>query len=105
MSNSPNVNSDLVKKVAQLSSIPVNNNQAQDLAEKFEQTLETINNLQTVDTKNVEPTHQVTGLENVWREDEVKPKQSFTQQQALANAKKSHDGYFVVPRILDQKDA
>jgi aspartyl-tRNA(Asn)/glutamyl-tRNA(Gln) amidotransferase subunit C len=105
MSNSPNVNSDLVKKVAQLSSIPVNNNQAQDLAEKFEQTLETINNLQTVDTKNVEPTHQVTGLENVWREDEVKPEQSFTQQEALANAKKTHDGYFVVSRILDQKDA
>lgn len=105
MSKQTAINSQLVKKMATLASIPVSDQVAQKLATGFSETLTTIDNLQSVDIKKVEPTHQVTGLENVLREDVTHPEQSFTQSEALANAKHTHAGYFVVPRVLDQKDA
>jgi aspartyl-tRNA(Asn)/glutamyl-tRNA(Gln) amidotransferase subunit C len=58
-----------------------------------------VGKLNEVDTTNVVPTSQVTGLENVFREDDVKP--SLTQEQALANAPQKHNGYFVVKAVME----
>lgn len=89
-----------VQHVAKLALIPVSNEEAQNFREAFEQTLNVIDNLKIVDTTSTEPTHQVTGLENVLREDVVDTERMFTQEQALANAPHQHEGYFVVDRIL-----
>ncbi|MEK6879283.1 MAG: Asp-tRNA(Asn)/Glu-tRNA(Gln) amidotransferase subunit GatC, partial [Nanoarchaeota archaeon] len=62
-------------------------------------TLNYLNKLNEVDTKDVEPTPQVTGLENVTREDKTRP--SLTQEEALTDTKSTQNGYFKVPRILD----
>ena len=80
----------------------MNDKHADALLSAFEETLAVIDNLREVDVQKVEPTHQVTGLENITREDVVDSKRMFTQEEALANASKTHDGYFVVPRIIDQ---
>lgn len=93
-----------VAKVAKLASIPVAQSQLESLKDAFVETLGVVTNLQQVDVSAVEPTHQVTGLENVWREDVIRPELSFTQSQAVANAKRQHEGYFVVPQIIDQGD-
>jgi aspartyl-tRNA(Asn)/glutamyl-tRNA(Gln) amidotransferase subunit C len=90
-----------VKRVAQLANIPLEDTQAEKFVGAFEETLEVIENLKEVSTAELEPTHQVTGLENVMREDVVDEKHMFSQQQAITNAKKTYQGYFVVPRILD----
>jgi len=45
---------------------------------------------------------QVTGLENATREDEVQEERMFTQEEALRNAPRTHNGYFVVDQILDK---
>ena len=51
----------------------------------------------------VEPTfHPIGGLVNVMREDVAE--ESFTQEQALANAPVQQDGSFVVPAILGGGD-
>lgn len=51
----------------------------------------------------VEPTfHPIGGLVNVMREDMAE--ESFTQEQALANAPVQQDGSFVVPAILGGGD-
>jgi aspartyl/glutamyl-tRNA(Asn/Gln) amidotransferase C subunit len=88
--------------VAQLATIPISDEEATTLTAAFTDTLATIDNLQEVDTAAVQPTHQVTGLTNVTRADEVDTKRMFTQQQALSNAKKTHQGYIVVPLILEK---
>lgn len=93
-----------VAKVAKLANIPVATPQLEALKDAFIETLGVVTNLQQVDVAKVEPTHQVTGLENVWREDVVRPELSFTQAQAVANAKRHHQGYFVVPQVIDQGD-
>lgn len=94
---------EIVAKVAGLANIPITNTELDKLTAAFAETLEVVDKLQAVDTTNVKPTHQVTDLVNVWREDKIDLNQQFTQNQALANAK-HHNGYFVVPRILKSED-
>ncbi|NCN03655.1 MAG: Asp-tRNA(Asn)/Glu-tRNA(Gln) amidotransferase subunit GatC [Candidatus Pacebacteria bacterium] len=89
-----------VQHIAQLANIPVDDSEAKKLATGFEETLDTIKDLRAVDTEGIEPTHQVTGMENVLREDIVDDSRTFTQAEALANAKETYQGFFVVPRII-----
>ncbi len=56
--------------------------------------------IKKLNTDNIHKTSQVTKLENVFREDEVNEARMFTQLQALANAKRVHEGYFVVNAII-----
>jgi aspartyl-tRNA(Asn)/glutamyl-tRNA(Gln) amidotransferase subunit C len=93
-----------VAHIAQLANIPVSDAQAATLTTAFAETLKVIENLQQCDVSNVQPTHQVTGLENVTRTDEVDHDRMFTQKEALQNAAQTHNGYFVVPQILTAKD-
>jgi len=92
-----------VKHISTLANIPISDTESQSLATAFEETLEVIDKLQSLDVKDVEPTHQVTGLTNILREDEVDEDRMFSQEDALANAKKIHNGFFVVPRIIDKE--
>lgn len=103
MSNTPKITKQIIKHVANLSNIPVTESEQENLKNAFEETLDVIAELQSVDVKNVELTNQVTGFENVLREDIVDETNTFTQQEALANAKKTHNGFFVVPRIIEEK--
>lgn len=91
-----------VQHIADLANIPITDQEQANLADSFSQTLDVINELTQVDVTGVEPTHQVTGLENVLREDIVNEEIMFSQKEALANGKKIHDGYFVVERIIDE---
>lgn len=55
--------------------------------------------LQNIDTSNVEPTSQVTGLTDVLREDEVIPS-NVTPEELVAAAPSHQDGYFKVKRVM-----
>ncbi len=93
----------LVEKVATLAALPLQESQVQKLQSAFEDTLAVIENLKELDISKVEPTHQVTGLTNILREDSAPQGYSFSQEQALANAQHTHQGYFVVERVLDNE--
>jgi len=54
--------------------------------------------LNRVDTRDVPPTSHAIFINNVFREDEVKP--SVPEERALANAPESEDGSFVVPKVI-----
>ena len=91
-----------VQHVANLANIPVSEKEKKQLSKDFSETLGVINNLLTMDTKKVEPTHHTTGLQNILREDEVNKKTMFTQKQALANGAQIHNGYFVVKQVISK---
>ncbi len=99
---SKTISSDQVKHIATLANIPISSAEEDAFAEAFTETLEVVDGLKKVDTKNVEPTHQVTGLENVLRQDEVHSETMFTQKQAIANASQTYKGYFVVPQVIEK---
>ncbi len=92
-----------VKKIASLAKIPISSVQEKELASGFNATMEVVDELFKVDVAAIAPTSQVTGLTNVFREDEVDAIRIFTQEQALANAKYTHNGFFVVEQIIEQE--
>lgn len=101
MTNTHIISPQQVKHIAHLAQIPIDDDEASELSSAFEETLQVIENLKKVDVDQVETTHQVTGLENILREDTVDEKRMLTQEEALQNAEQTHQGYFVVPRLID----
>lgn len=90
-----------VKRVAQLANLPLSDEELKNLTPQLAAIVGFISKLQKLDTRNVAPASQVTGLENICREDVVDPTRMFTQDQALANAKDKYNGFFRVPAIFD----
>lgn len=88
-----------VNHVAKLANLILSEEEKAKFEKQLEETVEYVEGLNEVDTNNIEPTSQVTGLENIAREDEIKP--SLTQEQALSNAKSTHKGFFKVKGILN----
>jgi aspartyl/glutamyl-tRNA(Asn/Gln) amidotransferase C subunit len=85
------------EKIASLANVTLLNDEKETLTTQLEETLESVDILNELDT-NEEGTSQVTGLSNVFRNDEIK--KSFTQKEALSNAKKTYNGYFEVPSLF-----
>lgn len=94
------ISKNLVKHMSRLAKIPITPTEEEDFADGFSKTLDVIDKLFDVDVKNTEPTHQVTGLENVLRDDKIDEKKMLSQESALNGTKNKHNGYFVVPQIL-----
>lgn len=61
-----------------------------------------IEQLNRVDTENVEPVAQLTDLTNISREDTSSEAQSLTQAQTLQNAKTAKDGYIRVEALFTE---
>jgi aspartyl-tRNA(Asn)/glutamyl-tRNA(Gln) amidotransferase subunit C len=87
-----------VSHVAKLANLPLSEKEIKQFDAQLEETLNYIEHLNEVDTTNVAPTSQVTGLENVVAEDIAI--ESLPQEHALANAKNHHNGLFKVKGIF-----
>lgn len=89
---------DQVKHVANLARLAI----TEDDAEKFTKQLDAIitfaEQLNELDTENVEPTSHVLDIKNVLREDI--PQKGLPQEEVLKNAPDEKDGQFKVPSIL-----
>lgn len=101
MKPTPLITSDDTAHLAKLASLPVSPDRMAKLNGQIEATFEYIQIIQQTDTSGLAETNQVTGLSNVTRSDVVDDSRTLTQAQALQNAKHTHNGYFVVPAILE----
>jgi aspartyl-tRNA(Asn)/glutamyl-tRNA(Gln) amidotransferase subunit C len=88
-----------VEHVANLARLKFNEEEKKRLAEQLGSILEYIDQLNKLDTTDVEPTSHAIPVKNVSRKDVVKP--SFTQDEALANAPSPVEGLFEVPKIIE----
>ena len=86
-----------VEHLAKLAKLEVSTKEKETLAGQLEATVDYIEVLDELETDEVKPSFQVTGQSNVSREDE--PEKDLTQEEALANAPKKLNGYFVVKKI------
>jgi len=82
---------DDVLHVAKLAKLDLTNEEVARFQRQLSKIVDYISQLSEIDTSSLEPISQTTGLENVFRKDEVKPG-SYTR-----------NGYFVVNAILDKK--
>lgn len=62
---------DQVRHIAKLTRLTINDDEVEKYAKELSSILKYIDQLSEVDTKNVEPTAQVTGLFNSLRADEI----------------------------------
>lgn len=88
-----------VEKVAGLARIGISASEKAQLADNLSSILGFVDALQSVDTKGITPTSQITGLEDVLREDEVTDC-PLSRDELLANAPATHEGYVKVKRVL-----
>jgi aspartyl-tRNA(Asn)/glutamyl-tRNA(Gln) amidotransferase subunit C len=92
-----------VKHVATLANLPLTESEIKKFASQLSEVIDyNMTLLEKVETKGVEPTAHITGISNILREDETQP--NLTSQEALQNAKKTHNNFFKVKAILDLPD-
>lgn len=88
-----------IKKLAILSALSISDDEAVRLQSELQNILGFVEQLNSIDTTGVEPTYQVTGLENVWRDDELID-YGLSREALLKNAPDSQDGQIKVKRVL-----
>lgn len=94
---------EFVQTIADLANLDIDEKQRRELAKSFTDSMAIVSELNQIDTTNVPPTYQVNNLLNVMRPDKVEKKFEFSKSEALANARATHQGYFVVDRVLDHE--
>ena len=93
---------DEVKKIAKLAHLNLGENEVAKFQEQLSEVLDYVEVLNELDTVNVAPTNQVTGLENITREDEVKD--SLTSENALSGASEIEKEMFATKAIFEDKN-
>lgn len=99
---------DQVKHVAKLANLPLTSNEEEKYSEQLSKILVYIEQLNKVDTQDVEPTFNVSGQANVMREDSVDV--CLPQADALSNAFQKKDalpagrqGFFVTKGVFKEE--
>lgn len=90
-----------VKHVAKLANLTLTQEEETKFEKQLSKVLEYISRLNEADTQGIDETSQVTGLENVTREDNTLP--SLPQEVALSQANATHNGFFKVKGVFDNE--
>ena len=99
MTNKSSVTEKDIKHIAELAKLKLTQEDLNNFQKQLSDIIAFVDQLSTMDTKKIVPTSQVTGLENIFREDVVKP--SLSQNEVLANTKRKYKGYFLVDAIFE----
>ncbi|AUS09846.1 Asp-tRNA(Asn)/Glu-tRNA(Gln) amidotransferase GatCAB subunit C [Laceyella sacchari] len=93
------ISKEQVQKVAMLGRLKLSEEEAEQYTTQLNDILQFVEKLNELDTEAVEPTSHVLPMQNVLREDEVRP--SLERDKALANAPEQQDGMFRVPAVFE----
>lgn len=91
-----------VEHVAKLAKLTLTSKEVTKFQKQLSKIVEYISELNDIDTSKVLPTSQTTGLENVFRVDEVKSSNLLTQDEALSGTEQIHNGLFVVKAVINK---
>ena len=90
---------DDVKRLAQLSALSVSDTEAESLRRQIGDILGYVEQLNEVDTTGLQPTYQVSEVENVTRKDEIKD-YGVSRDALLQNAPETENGQIKVKKVL-----
>ncbi|MCD6365090.1 MAG: Asp-tRNA(Asn)/Glu-tRNA(Gln) amidotransferase subunit GatC [Planctomycetes bacterium] len=94
------VDTDMVRDIAALSRIKLDDSQLEPLSRQFAGILGYFDKLQQLDTENVEPMAHAVEIHNVLAGDVPSP--SLSAEEALANAPQRSGDFFTVPRVIGE---
>lgn len=87
-----------VEHVAALARLSFSEEEKQKLTAQLNEILRYMEQLNTLDTSNVEPLSHVIELQNVFREDTLRP--GLPREEALKNAPSHTEEFFKVPKVI-----
>ena len=88
-----------VRYVADLVRLKLTDDEIAKLQPQLDHVLSYIEQLNEVNVDGIEPTAHASAVYNVFRADN--PRDTFTQEQAIANAPHSGSGLFLVPKVVE----
>ncbi|MBU1160823.1 Asp-tRNA(Asn)/Glu-tRNA(Gln) amidotransferase subunit GatC, partial [Patescibacteria group bacterium] len=94
------LNQKQIQHIANLARLELTEEELKKYSNQLSDILSYINQLKEADTTNVEPTAQVTGMENIFREDTVEEWDKDEIEVALEQAGELEDGQVKVGRVL-----
>ncbi|OAI55523.1 hypothetical protein AYO49_01195 [Verrucomicrobiaceae bacterium SCGC AG-212-N21] len=89
-----------IQHTAKLARLHLTKDEEVKFTAQIEKILDYMRTLEAHDLSGVEPTAHAMPVYDVWREDESR--ESFTNEQALANAPKKLQGQFLMPRVVEE---
>ncbi|MGD7023945.1 Asp-tRNA(Asn)/Glu-tRNA(Gln) amidotransferase subunit GatC [Rossellomorea vietnamensis] len=93
------ISEDQVKHVAHLARLAITEEEAQKFTTQLDAIIGFAEQLNELDTENVDPTTHVLEMKNIVRED--KPVKGLPQKDVLKNAPDHQDGQVRVPSVLE----
>lgn len=93
------IDKETVKKIAHLARLEFDENGAEEMAKDMSQILDWVEQLEEVDTENVEPLTTMSSEVNVLRKDVEG--EHLDREKALENAPKKDETFFRVPKVLE----
>lgn len=90
-----------IEQIAELARLSLKPEEKSKLKKDLESILAYVDELKAVPTDHVEPTSHVLNLENVFREDGVKP--CDIREEVLKHAPHREGNFFKVPKVIEQE--
>jgi len=89
--------------LAKLANLSLTNKEIEEYLDQLEDTLSYIDNLKELDTANLLPAARSSNEGNIFFKDGIENGRALTLNETLQNAKKTKDGLFQIPQILNDK--
>jgi len=94
------IDEETVDKIAHLARLELTGDEKQEMIKDMSKILGFMAKLNEIDTTGIEPLVYMTDEVNVFREDVVK--QVITHEEALLNAPKHDENYFLVAKVIEK---
>jgi aspartyl-tRNA(Asn)/glutamyl-tRNA(Gln) amidotransferase subunit C len=94
------IDRDQVLKIAKLARLKLSEEEIKQFTGQLGDIFDFVKQLDKVDTSKVDPTCFVEPQHDPMRDDVEKP--SFSQEEALRNGPKVKNGFFAIPKVIEQ---
>ncbi len=101
MTNKQTISDSDFAKLVKMTKLTLSDDEKVSIHSQLDEALKAVEVFDELDLKDIPPLSHPGNLENVMREDIVG--ESFTQEQALANARATHNGYIMVDGVLEDQ--
>ncbi len=93
------IQKETIKKIAHLARLELSEDEETQMSSDFEKILDWMQQLNELDTTDVEPLIHMHSNVNVFRADVAK--NNITKEEALYNAPQKNKDYFMVPKVME----
>ncbi len=101
MASKDNLTKADILHIAKLANLSLSETEVEKYLGQLLETIKYVENLDELDTSNLQPTSHSTNVTNVYFEDGTANTRKFSKKEALKNAKSKKNGQFVVKRIME----